>query len=48
MPLVKQFEQGESSELQYESEIHPSVLNTPLSPIEYANQNSIELQNDHL
>ena len=48
MPLVKQYEQGEISELQHESEIHPQVLNTPLSPIEYANQNSTELQNEHL
>ena len=48
MPLVKQFVQGEISELQHESNIKPMVLNTPLSPIELANQTATELETEHL
>ena len=48
MPLVKPFVQGEISELPHESDIHPQVPNTPLSPIELANKTTTELETEHL
>ena len=47
MPLVKNFEEG-VSEIEYKPDIKPTVLNTPLSPIEYANKYANEQQNELL
>jgi len=47
MPLVKQFEEG-VSEIDYKPDIKSTVINTPLSPLDYANKQSTELQNEHL
>ena len=48
MPFVKQFQSGEQSKIKYTTELTPFVLNTPLSPIELANQKVTELQNEQI
>ena len=48
MPLVQKFDEGETTDLKYESDIQPKVLNTHLSPIEYADKNASEAQNEHI
>tara|TARA_Y100000310_G_C20200148_1_gene586505 strand:+ start:213 stop:605 length:393 start_codon:yes stop_codon:yes gene_type:complete len=48
MPLVKPFQPGETSEISYKSEVKPLILNTPLSPIELANQKVAEIQQEQL
>tara|TARA_Y100001970_G_scaffold199501_1_gene242662 strand:+ start:4892 stop:5302 length:411 start_codon:yes stop_codon:yes gene_type:complete len=48
MPLVKQFNEGEISELEHKPDIKPIVLNTPLSPIEYGNKYANDLKSEHL
>tara|TARA_Y100001970_G_C14072036_1_gene769981 strand:+ start:25 stop:429 length:405 start_codon:yes stop_codon:yes gene_type:complete len=48
MPFVKPFTAGENSEVAYKAEIKPIIHNTPLSPIELANEKIAQLHKEQI